>query len=315
MHALVIPGRYQALAAELLDEACEAAGIESTILAVDSSNPATVAQYLGESTNASALMLDGNQLVDWFALESQLSDWCDPSTKVANQLMCTLDVAGSPRIYASESGINVRRPTPNSKGVVPRLSSTGVALVAVNDMKKLLSNDAELPSFLEIIELLSPCTTTLPVQDPTQFFAGSPAYATAFASRARLRKAMRNGLQVKYPAAVSIEGRLIAGKDVVLEGSAVLVNTVKLGNNARIANGAVIHASNIGSHTRVGASATVYQSQVGDHCQLGSHNQILRSTLGNNVQVGFRTVIEACTIPSDSKIEPAIHKQPSGTKA
>lgn len=119
----------------------------------------------------------------------------------------------------------------------------------------------------------------------------------------RAHKAMERGLRIRDPRQVWIRGDLVYGSDVEIDVNVILEGSVVLGNNVRIGAHSVLRDARIGDATRVHPFSLVEGASVGADCTIGPYARIRpTTTIRDRVQIGNFVELKNADIAAGCRI-------------
>ncbi len=114
---------------------------------------------------------------------------------------------------------------------------------------------------------------------------------------------MRAGVTLCDPARFDLRGRLVAGRDLVIDINVVIEGDVELGEGVHLGANTVIRNSRIGPGTRVLESSLIEDSTVGADCRIGPFARLRPGTrLADGVHIGNFVEIKNSAVEQGSKI-------------
>lgn len=117
------------------------------------------------------------------------------------------------------------------------------------------------------------------------------------------RRLMENGVTLRDPGSVYVEGRIETGSDIVIEPGVMFKGNVKIGDDVSIGMNSIIINSEIGSETVIHPNSVIEQSNIGEKCELGPFARVRPDTeLASRVKIGNFVEIKKSKIATGSKV-------------
>jgi bifunctional UDP-N-acetylglucosamine pyrophosphorylase / glucosamine-1-phosphate N-acetyltransferase len=144
-------------------------------------------------------------------------------------------------------------------------------------------------------------------QDPSEVWGVNNKSQLAECERVYQRRQagilLDQGVTLRDPARLDIRGRVVAGRDVVIDVNVVLEGDVEIGDDVVIGPNCLIRDSKLGSGTRVKANCIVEETAIGEKCQIGPFSRIRPgASLANEVHLGNFVEVKKSTIGEMTKI-------------
>ncbi len=118
----------------------------------------------------------------------------------------------------------------------------------------------------------------------------------------RIEDHLLNGVTFHDLKSVEVDGKVVIGRDTVIEANVHLSGETVIGEDCRVESGSVIRSSKLGRGVVV-RSSRIMDSQLGDGCDAGPFAHIRGgSVLDKNVHVGTNTELKNAKIASGSKV-------------
>lgn len=123
-----------------------------------------------------------------------------------------------------------------------------------------------------------------------------------FQSRLR-EELMTNGVTLKDPESLYIEGKPETGSDITIEPNVMLRGNVKIGDDVTIGMNSVIINSVIESGTVIHPNSVIEDSKIGENCEIGPFARVRPNTeIASKVKLGNFVEVKKSTIASGSKV-------------
>ena len=117
-----------------------------------------------------------------------------------------------------------------------------------------------------------------------------------------IRGTIQNDLDCHIESNVTLEGKIILGKNVTIRTGSVLKDVV-IGDNTTIHPYSVIEKASIGQYANIGPFARIRENtKLGDYTRIGNFVETKNSTLGNGSKAGHLTYLGDATIGEESNI-------------
>ena len=117
------------------------------------------------------------------------------------------------------------------------------------------------------------------------------------------QKLMLQGVTLRNPASVYIEGSIEVATDIVIEPNVVLRGKVKLAENVVISANCVIKDSSIAAGTTVHPNTVIEGATIGENCEIGPFARVRPETqLANQVKLGNFVEVKKSSLAKGAKV-------------
>lgn len=117
------------------------------------------------------------------------------------------------------------------------------------------------------------------------------------------QRLMLQGVTLKHPDTVFIEGCVEVASDIVIEPCVTLRGNVTLEEHVHIGMNSIISDSHIGRATTIHAYSHIHQAHIGQSCEIGPYARLRPDTvLADEVKIGNFVEIKKARIDTGSKI-------------
>ena len=114
---------------------------------------------------------------------------------------------------------------------------------------------------------------------------------------------MLEGVTLRDPSRLDVRGKLVTGRDVVIDINALFEGEVVLGDNVSVGPNVCIKDSRIGSNVSIKANSVIENASIGDECEVGPYARIRPDTvLANGAKIGNFVEIKKARIGAGSKV-------------
>ena len=114
---------------------------------------------------------------------------------------------------------------------------------------------------------------------------------------------IENGVQIRDPERIEINGDLFCGKNVEIGANVVFEGIVSIGNNVVIGSNCILSDCIIGNFSYIKSFSSIEGSKIGEYTFVGPYGRIRpESTIEDNVEIGNFVEIKSSFISSECRI-------------
>ncbi len=193
--------------------------------------------------------------------------------------------------------------------------NTGILCASARNLRRWLdktdnSNQQKEYYLTDCVELAVKEGTTVGAiicEDPTEVLGVNTRVQlseleTIFQARER-QNLMLNGVTMRDPKTVYIEGNLEVGNDIVIEPNVLFRGDVKLDHNVKVGTNCVIINSTVSNGAVIHPNSHIEEANVGANCEIGPFARVRPNTvLGNKVKLGNFVEVKKSNIGDEAKV-------------